>query len=154
MTALALGVALGLPAAAGEPTATELVDRANELLRGSSSFARVTMTVETPSWKRELSIESWHKGRGLALVVVRSPPKDRGTATLRVGSQMWTWMPSVERVIKVPPTMMHSAWMGSDFTYEDMVKADSIVKDYTHRIVERVKAEGGATLGVIEALPR
>ncbi len=126
-----------LPAsAAGKRTPYQIVDEANKLLRGNSSHTRITMTVVTPKWTRTLDIEGWNKGRNRAYILIHAPAKEKGTTTLRRGSEMWTWMARVERLLKVPPTMMHSSWQGSDFTYEDIVKADSIVKDYTHKLIK------------------
>jgi hypothetical protein len=155
MNALALSI-LMLPrfcAAAPELTAKEVVDKANSLLRGDSSHALVSMTVETPNWKRSLDLESWNLGRDRALIVVHAPAKDRGNATLKIAAEMWSWMPNVERVIKIPLSLMHNAWMGSDFDYEDIVKADSIFRDYEHRFLEK-KPKGDGTVAVIEALPK
>lgn len=130
----------------------DLVDRANKALRGDTSRGRLSMTIETPEWKRTLEVEGWNKDRNYALIVLRAPAKERGNTTLRRKNEMWVWMPKVERVIKIPPTMMHAAWQGSDFTYEDIVKADSIVKDYTHKILKTTKEEG-RTVYRIEATP-
>ncbi|MFH2202962.1 MAG: outer membrane lipoprotein-sorting protein [Elusimicrobiota bacterium] len=151
-TALLL-LLLALPAAAAEKTPGQIVDEANKLLRGNSSHTRLTMTVVTPKWTRALDIEAWNKGREMAYILIHDPPKEKGTTTLRRGSEMWTWMARVERLLKVPPTMMHSSWQGSDFTYEDIVKADSIFKDYTHRLV---KVTPGKPYAVhrIEATPK
>ena len=121
-------------------TPQQIIDRANKVLRGDSSHAELTMTIVTPDWTRQLEIEGWNQGRERAFIVIHAPAKDKGNTTLRRGSEMWIWMPKVERTMKVPPTMMQSSWQGSDFTYEDIVKADSIVKDYTHKIVHREKA--------------
>jgi len=143
------------PARAAELTLEqirELVDKANKALRGDSSHGKLVMTIETPEWKRSLSVEGWNKDRTLAFIVIRAPAKERGNTTLRRRNEMWVWMPKVERVVKIPPTMMHQAWQGSDFTYEDIVKADSIVKDYTHKLLE-TKKEEGRTRYVIEARP-
>ena len=131
----------------------DLVDRANKALRGDSSRGRLTMTIETPEWKRSLEVEGWNKDRAMAFIVIRAPAKERGETTLRRKNEMWLWMPKVERVIKIPPTMMHAAWQGSDFTYEDIVKADSIVKDYTHRLLS-TKHEDGRVVYRIEATPK
>jgi outer membrane lipoprotein-sorting protein len=131
----------------------DLVDRGNKALRGDSSRGRLTMTIETPDWKRSLEVEGWNKDRTMAFIVIRAPAKERGETTLRRKNEMWLWMPKVERVIKIPPTMMHSAWQGSDFTYEDIVKADSIVKDYTHKLLS-TKNEDGRTVYRIEAMPK
>jgi outer membrane lipoprotein-sorting protein len=139
-------------ASAADLDVKDLVDRANKALRGDSSHGKLTMAIETPDWKRSVEIEGWNKGRQMAYIVIHSPPKDRGETTLRRNNDMWLWMPKVERVIKIPPTMMHSSWQGSDFTYEDIVKADSIVKDYTHKLLS-TKHEEGRTVYHIEAIP-
>ena len=151
--ALAALVLLATSASAADLDVKGLVDRANKALRGDSSRGRLTMTIETPDWKRSLEIEGWNKARTMALLVIRAPAKERGQTTLRRGNEMWLWMPKVERVIKIPPTMMHAAWQGSDFTYEDIVKADSIVKDYSHRLLS-TKHEAGRTIYRIEAAPK
>jgi outer membrane lipoprotein-sorting protein len=136
-----------------EMSVEEIVDRANKLLRGQSSHSLITMTISTPKWERSLKIEAWNQGRNRALMKILSPAKERGNGTLKIEKELWNWLPSVERVIKIPPSMMHSSWMGSDFTYEDVVKADSIVKDYTHKFVKKEK-EGRRTLYVIESVPK
>lgn len=156
MTALAAFSVLArlvAPLAAAEPDISRLVDQANKALRGDSSHGSLTMTIETPEWKRSIDVEGWNKDRRYALIVIRAPAKERGNTTLRRKTEMWVWLPKVERVIKVPPTMMHSAWQGSDFTYEDIVKADSIVKDYTHKLLKTTR-EAQRTVYRIEALPR
>jgi 4-hydroxy-L-threonine phosphate dehydrogenase PdxA len=150
-------LAAALPVGAAEAelklSAKEIVDRANKSLRGDSSHAKLTMTVVTPKWKRKLTIEGWNKGRKMAYIVIHKPAKEKGTTTLRRGGEMWMWMPRVERLLKVPPTMMHSSWQGSDFTYEDIVKADSIVKDYTHKLLKKVEGEPYDTY-TFEATPK
>lgn len=135
-----------------EPDVKELIDLANKALRGNSSRGRMSMTIQTPEWSRTLEVEGWNKDRHYAFIVLRAPAKERGNTTLRRKSEMWVWLPRVERVIKIPPTMMHSAWQGSDFTYEDIIKADSIVKDYTHKLLKTTKEEG-RTVYRVEAIP-
>ncbi|MBI3550372.1 MAG: outer membrane lipoprotein-sorting protein [Elusimicrobia bacterium] len=127
----------------------DIIDRANKVLRGDANHSSITMTIVTPSWKRALDIEAWNQGRDKALILIHAPAKDKGNTTLRRENEMWVWMPKVERVMKVPPTMMHSSWQGSDFTYEDIVKADSIVRDYTHKEESREKGEGYYDLKIL-----
>lgn len=146
-------LALALTAHAAETDVLALVDKANKALRGDSSHGRLTMTIETPEWTRSIEVEGWNKDRAYALIIIRSPAKERGNTTLRRRNEMWVWIPKVERVIKVPPTMMHNAWQGSDFTYEDIVKADSIVKDYTHKLL-KTRDEDERTVYTIESLPK
>ncbi|MBI5595230.1 MAG: outer membrane lipoprotein-sorting protein, partial [Elusimicrobia bacterium] len=152
MRGLLLAAVLAVPAHAERPV-SELVDMANKVLRGDSSHAKISMTIVTPSWTRALDIEAWNQGRRKAYIVIHAPAKEKGTTTLRRDSEMWTWMPRVERLLKVPPTMMHSSWQGSDFTFEDIVKADSIVKDYSHKRLKSTPGTEWETV-LIEALPK
>jgi outer membrane lipoprotein-sorting protein len=139
--AAALGIglmAVAVLAGAGllaSPDATEIVRRADLHLRGTTSFAEYTMRLERPTWSRVMAMKSWSKGTHEALILVTAPARDRGTSFLKRGDEVWNWVPSVERVIKIPPSMMSQSWMGSDFTNEDLVKESSIVDDYAHEIV-------------------
>lgn len=149
-----LALALAASAApASDPEILALVDKANKALRGDSSRGRLSMTIVNPEWSRTLEVEGWNKDRTFAFILIHAPAKDRGNTTLRRKNEMWLWMPKVERVIKVPPTLMHSSWQGSDFTYEDIVKADSVVKDYTHKLLSK-KTEPGRTVYRVEGLPK
>jgi len=61
---------------------------------------------------------------------VLSPRKDRGVATLKKDKEMWNFFPKINKVIKVPPSMMMGSWMGSDFTNDDLVREVSLVEEY------------------------
>jgi len=115
--------------------AKAIVDRADKHLRGNTSYAEMTMKVIRPDWSREVSMKSWSKGRDLALILITAPARDKGTTFLLRKPEVWNWIPSVERVIKIPPSMMMQSWMGSDFTNDDLVKESSTVEDYTHKII-------------------
>jgi outer membrane lipoprotein-sorting protein len=140
-------------ARAAEPTATELIKKTADILKGSSSHGQMVMTVETPKWTRELTIEAWTDGEDKALIEIHSPPREKGTATLRYGGKLWTWMPRAERVLSIPPAMMHDAWMGSDFNYEDIVKVGSLPVDYTHKVLSKTPGKG-FTIYSIECDPK
>ncbi|GEM_PF-69398 len=118
-------------------TPTQIVDKGQELLRGvSSSHAKVEMTLIRPTYKRVLEVESFNQGRDKAFLLIHKPVKEKGNRTLRIKQDIWTYTKDVERAIKIPFSMMHTSWMGSDFTYEDMAKLDSLVKDYNHKLLE------------------
>ncbi|MBD3168302.1 MAG: outer membrane lipoprotein-sorting protein [candidate division Zixibacteria bacterium] len=95
----------------------------------------MSMKIARPDWSRELGMKSWSKGRELSLIIITEPARDKGTAFLKRGNEVWNWVPRVEKVIKIPPSMMQQSWMGSDFTNDDLVKESSIVEDYSHEIV-------------------
>ena len=127
---LALLVALVTPALHAQESARAIVDRVDQLLRGRSSHGTVTMDVVTANWSRSLDLEIWSLGTEYALVRVLAPRKDAGTATLKSGNDIWNYLPRVDRTIKLPPSLMSAAWMGSHFTNDDLVKESRLIEDY------------------------
>lgn len=117
------------------PTAKEIIQKSDEKSRGRTSQGEMTMTVIRPDWSRSVTIKSWEKGNRLTMLLITAPAKDKGQVFLKIGTDMWNWVPSIERMVKIPPSMMMQSWMGSDFTNDDLVKESSIVKDYTHRLM-------------------
>ncbi len=111
-------------------TPREIVDRVDRLLRGDSSRGEVEMEVSTRHWKRTLRMTVWSLGTKDALVRVTAPAREAGTATLKVGSEVWNYLPRVDRTIKVPPSLMMGSWMGSHLTNDDLVKESRLVDDY------------------------
>ncbi len=143
-----------LPAHAAEtPDATEIVRRAEEHLRGRTSYSELTMTLVRPGWSRTIAMKSWSKGSDRSLILVTAPARDRGTTFLKRGHDVWSWVPGVERVIKIPPSMMSQSWMGSDFANDDLVKESSIVSDYTQTITGDSTLDGRACWKIL-LLPR
>ena len=95
----------------------------------------MTIQIVRPTWSRSMSVKAWSKGEQYSLSIVTSPAKDAGTVFLKRVKEIWNWVPSIERVVKLPPSMMAQSWMGTDFTNDDLVKASSRIDDYTHKIV-------------------
>ena len=119
--------------------AKEIVRKADEKSRGLTSQATMTMTVVRPDWSRTITMKSWSKEREYSLVVITAPAKDKGQVFLKIKTEMWNWVPSIDKTIKIPPSMMLQSWMGSDFTNDDLVKQSSIVVDYTHTLLGKEK---------------
>jgi outer membrane lipoprotein-sorting protein len=122
--------------------AREIVEKANELSMGLTSRGEMTMTIERPKWTRTVSMKSWSKGTEFYMILITAPARDKGQVFLKRNNDMWNWMPSISRMIKLPPSMMSQSWMGSDFTNDDLVKMNSIVDDYHHRLVGEEKIDG------------
>lgn len=117
--------------------AKAIIQKAEEVRRGiKSSQAELTMTIIRPTWTREMSMKSWSKGDDYALILVTGPARDKGNANLKRDKEVWSWVPRIERSIKLPPSMMSQSWMGSDFTNEDFVRENSIIEDYTHTLLQ------------------
>jgi outer membrane lipoprotein-sorting protein len=113
----------------------EIVRKSDEKFRGTSSSGSFSMTIERPTWSRTISMKSWALGTEYSLIYITAPAKEKGQVFLKRGNEMWNWVPSIERMVKIPPSMMMQSWMGSDFTNDDLVRESSIVKDYTHKLI-------------------
>lgn len=120
----------------------EIIKRADEKMRGLSSQGEMSMKIVRPDWSREIVMKSWSKGTDYSMILITAPSRDKGSAFLNRDKEMWNWQPSIERVIKLPPSMMMQSWMGSDFTNDDLVKQSSIVTDYTHKLLKDTTVEG------------
>jgi len=130
-------LALAVPLLAGPlpaDRARDIIAKVDQLYRSSSSRAEVEMRITTPNWARTLGIIAWSKGTTKTFILITDPKKERGTATLRLGSEMWNYLPATDKVIKIPPSMMMGSWMGSDFNNDDLVRESSMLEDYTYRL--------------------
>ena len=136
-----------------EMTAKEIVKRANDKVTGTSSQGTMKMSIVRPDWSREVSMKSWSKGTECYLIYITEPVKDKGQVFMKRGQDMWNWMPSINRMIKLPPSMMSQSWMGSDFTNDDLVRMNSIIEDFTHEIVGSERIEGYDCY-IIELVPK
>jgi outer membrane lipoprotein-sorting protein len=115
--------------------AKEIVRRADELSRGKTSEATISIQIIRPSWSREMSLKTWGKGNDYAMILLTAPARDKGIVFLKRKKEIYNWIPSIERNIKLPPSMMSQSWMGTDFTNDDLVKEASVVEDYEHSIL-------------------
>jgi outer membrane lipoprotein-sorting protein len=88
------------------------------------------MTIVKPSRTRSMTMKSWSRGMSHSLIVVESPARDKGTATLKVDENLWNYLPKISRTVRIPPSMMLGSWMGSDMTNDDLVKEASYADDF------------------------
>jgi len=134
LVAFFTGLVITIPAFS--QNATEIIKKADEKWNGEkSSESYMVMTIVRPTWERTIEFKNWTKGKDNALTLITAPAKEKGQAFLKVGTEMWNWMPSIGRMVKLPPSMMADGWMGSDYTNDDILKESSIVVDFDHKII-------------------
>lgn len=134
-------------------TAKEIVQKADEKLRGSTSQVELTIKIIRPGWSRSMDVKAWMKGTDYSIILIQSPAKDKGIVFLKRKKEVWTWMPSLERTIKLPPSMMNQSWMGTDFSNDDLVKESSIVNDYDHSFIGDTIIDNRACY-IIQLIPK
>ena len=122
--------------------ARDMVRAAMDHWRGVSSYSEMTMTIHRADWQRSMSIRAWSEGDKLSLVRVTEPKKDAGNGTLLKDHAMWTFSPRINRIIKIPSSMMNQGWMGSDFSNKDISKSTDILNQYEHKFVTQTVEDG------------
>lgn len=146
-----LTAVLAAPAAALD--GKEILRKVDDLWRGSSSAALMSMHVKTENWERTLQMKGYSKGKDLSLVRITRPKQEAGTATLKVEENIWNYLPKTRRVMKVPSSMMMGSWMGSHFTNDDLVRESRLEEDYEFELVEK-EDEDGTPVYELTLLPK
>ena len=129
--------------------ASDIIQKLDNNIRGKNIYMKISMKIVSMNHERSMKMENWSQGSKKSFVKILYPPKDKGITFLSLDNQMWQYVPKIERVIKIPPSMMLQNWMGSDITNDDVVKQSSLVEDYTAKIIKR---EGSVV--TIELIPK
>lgn len=138
---------------ANSQDATNILKKSEEKLRGiKSSYTEMAITIVRPKWKKEMKMKGWSLGEDYFSSVVITPVKEKGTVFLKRVNEVWNYVPSIERIIKLPPSMMMQNWMGTDFTNDDLVQRSSISDDYTNTIIGNEEIDG-YDCWIIELIP-
>lgn len=114
-----------------QPAITEVLHELDQLYRSDNSHSQMSMHIVTEHWDRALTMETWSEGSNKTFIKVLSPARQAGSATLRIGSEMWNYLPNTNSTVRIPPSMMTGSWMGSDITNNDIVKEVTYLNDYT-----------------------
>ena len=136
-----------------ELSAIEIIEKADEKVRGKTNHSILEMQIIRPTWNRTISMKSWSNGLDYSMTYITAPAKDKGQVFMKRETEMWNWMPSIGRMIKIPASMMSQGWMGSDYTNDDILKESSIVRDYEHSIDKEETIEG-LTCYKIQMVPK
>lgn len=141
------------PIVAGSIDAHSLMAAAIDQTRGLSSFVELKMVIHRPDWERSSQLKSWSEGRANALVRFTAPAKDAGNATLKLAEKVWTYTPKLNRVIRLPFSLMSQSWAGSDFSYNDLSRTDNLLREYELTIAD-TRLEDSHTIYTIRAVPK
>jgi outer membrane lipoprotein-sorting protein len=121
----------------------EIVRKAEDMIKGETCEGSFTMKVVTQDYSRTVKMDSWWIGNEKALIVIKSPAKEAGNKTLKIGNEMWSYLKSTETTIKIPPSMLLQSWNGSDLTNDDLVRESKLIDDYYLKLMleENIEAE-------------
>lgn len=120
----------------------QIIKKSEDNLRGSSSQGTIEINIVRPTWERSITATTWSQGSDYSMILIHSPARDKGTVFLKRETEMWNYIPTINRQVKMPPSMMSQSWMGSDFNNDDLIRESSLVKDYTHKILGKDTING------------
>lgn len=120
----------------------QIVSKAENRLRGTSSIATLKITTVRPKYSRDMTVKSWTKNDDYSLIYIAAPARDKGTTYLKREKEIWYYIPSIERNIKMPPSMMNQSWMGTDLSNDDLVKKTSMENDFDHELIKSEQING------------
>ena len=135
-----------------ELTARDIIENAMDHWRGQNSYGEMEMIIKRPDWERKMGMRSWTEGSKHSLVRVTAPAKDAGNGTLLSDGNMWTYTPKINRVVKVPSSMMGQSWMGSDLSNKDIAKSTDVIDQYDHTLIDTQEVDGH-TVYTVQSIP-
>lgn len=125
----------------------EILRQIDDMWRGDSSHTLMSMEVKTVHYTRKMTMEAWSKGKEKTLVRILKPLKEKGTASLKSGTSIYSYLPKTNRTVRLTSGMMMGSWMGSHFTNDDLVKESRMEEDYDPRISFEGQRDG---VGILE----
>lgn len=137
---------------ADENEVEKILKKMDDLYRSTSSVTKIEMEIVNPHWQRTLKMDAWSAGLDKFFIRILEPKKEQGMATLRIGNEMWNYLPKTNKVMKIPPSMMMSSWMNSDFTNDDLVKEFTFIESYHFEMTEIENPEEG--LLYVKCIPK
>lgn len=146
-------LALPLTASAAGYTVEELLDATDDASRGASSHGKMSMQVKTDRYERTMKMEVWSRGTDDSLIRILEPAKEKGVSTLKVGDNMWNYLPKVDRTLKIAGAALSGSWMGSHISNDDLVKSSRLKNDFTSKLTAEPAEDGSGTY-VIELVPK
>ncbi|MBN1409734.1 MAG: outer membrane lipoprotein-sorting protein [Spirochaetales bacterium] len=134
------------------PSVKDILSFIDKMYRSDTLYAKMEMEIVSSRWTRVLELDIWTKGKDLTFIRILSPKKEKGISTLKMKNEMWNYLPKINKVIRVPPSMMMDSWMGSDFTNDDLVKEYSLFDDFTYEFTEVADPDEGTLY--IKCIPK
>jgi outer membrane lipoprotein-sorting protein len=98
---------------------------------------RKLINVEPDGRKKEFVLFSVKKGRDKMVALFLDPPSEKGRATLRLGDNMWLYIPNVGKPIRI--TSLQSV-VGGVFNNADIMNLDYSVEYSVEKATEEAKA--------------
>jgi outer membrane lipoprotein-sorting protein len=129
-------------------TAEEILEKVDGNTVVGSARYQAKMVISLGGTIREKEFSGYAKGKEFAYMEFTSPARDKGTRFLKIGDEMWIYLPSVEKATKIAGHMLRQSMMGSDFSYDDVAQNERLLDLYEAELVGTDSIDGKACYAV------
>ncbi len=142
ITGKSLFCTLILTAILSAQTGMEILEKVDDNTVVTSSSYRARMTISLGGTIREKEFMGYAVGKEFAYMEFTYPARDKGTRFLKIGDEIWMYIPAVERATKIAGHMLRQSMMGSDFSYDDIVENRRLIELYEVELIGTEEIDG------------
>jgi len=117
------------------PTGEEILRRVDANIGSDNKISTAEMIIHTKRGNRSMKSKSWLMGEEKSFTEYLAPAREKGTKMLKLEDQLWMYIPSTDRTIKISGHMMRQSVMGSDLSYEDMMEDSQLLNNYEANVI-------------------
>ncbi|MBC8478289.1 outer membrane lipoprotein-sorting protein [bacterium] len=131
LIAWSVGVAqTQLPATIVQPSGEQLLELIDANMVAATQQSTFSLNIQTRRGSRTIRARSWAEGSENSFTEFLDPPRERGVKMLKLGTQLWTYHPGTDRVIRIAGHLLRQSVMGSDLSYEDLLDNQELLQYY------------------------
>jgi outer membrane lipoprotein-sorting protein len=117
------------------PSGGWVLERVDENIGSDNKVSTSEMVIHGRRGSRSIKSKSWLQGMDKSFTEYLAPAREKGTKMLKLEDQLWIYMPSTDRTIKISGHMLRQSVMGSDLSYEDFMEDPELTKLYDAEVV-------------------
>ncbi len=117
------------------PSGSWVLERVDENIGSDNKVSTSEMVIHGRRGSRSIKSKSWLQGMDKSFTEYLAPAREKGTKMLKLEDQLWIYMPSTDRTIKISGHMLRQSVMGSDLSYEDFMEDPELTNLYDAEVV-------------------
>jgi outer membrane lipoprotein-sorting protein len=125
------------------PSGAEILKLIDKNLVFDKAQTVTTMIIHGRSGTRTIQSKNWIEGKDKAFVEYTDPPREMGKKMLKLGDQLWNYIPEpTDRIITISGHLLRQSVMGSDLSYEDITENKKLIDMYNAKVTGTEKING------------
>jgi len=125
------------------PSGEDILKQIDKNLVIDKAISQTTMIIHGRAGTRSVKSKTWIEGRDKAFVEYTDPPREKGKKMLKLGDQIWNYIPEpTDRIITISGHLLRQSVMGSDLSYEDMTENKKLIDLYNAKLTGSEKVQG------------